>query len=329
VGTGNGGPWNREYRSPGGGDNLYLSSILAIRPDTGRLAWHYQTTPGDSWDYTAVQHIMLADIAIGGRPRKVLMQAPKNAFFYVIDRLTGELLSAKPYANLNWAKEIDLKTGRPVENPGVRYTGTQSVRMSPGPGGAHNWHPMSFNPALGLVYIPGQNSSASYSGTPNYVFRKGVWNTGVTLGQPNQPELPAIGAAPVPGKPGFLVAWDPVAQTERWRVLYETAFNGGTLATAGNLVFHGTADGRLIAYSADRGTMLWEMPLGVRNMASPITYELDGRQYVAILGGRAANPAAGLRGGAGAAGLEPSPFAPKLFIFGLDGKTSVEAVLGS
>jgi quinohemoprotein ethanol dehydrogenase len=329
VGTGNGGPWNRDVRSPGGGDNLFLSSILAIRPDTGRLAWHYQTTPGDNWDYTAVQQITLADLTIDGRARKVLMQAPKNAFFYVLDRLTGELISAKPYANLNWAKEIDLKTGRPVENPGARYSGTQFVSISPGPGGAHNWHPMSYSPVTGLVYVPGQNSSLNYGAMPNYVFRKNVWNTGVAFGQANQPELPAIGPKPVEGKSGFLVAWDPVTQTERWRVWYEAGFNGGTVATAGSLVFHGTADGRLIAYSADRGALLWEMPLGVRSMATPMTYELDGRQYIAILGGRVSNPAAGLRGGAGAAGREPSPFLPKLFIFGLDGKKSVEEALAT
>jgi quinohemoprotein ethanol dehydrogenase len=327
VGTGNGGPWNRDFRSPGGGDNLFLSSILAIRPETGKLVWYYQTTPGDSWDYTAVQQITLADIRIGGAMRKVLMQAPKNGFFYVLDRITGKLLSAEPYASINWAKGIDPKTGRPIENEGVRYPDGKTIVISPGPGGVHNWHPMSWNPATGLMYIPAQNSTFAYGATPNYTFRKGSWNTGVTGGPPTLPSPPRVGSPVVEGKPGFLLAWDPVAQKERWRAEYSTQFNGGTVSTGGNLVFHGTADGKLIAYSADKGEKLWEMALGVRNMATPITYEVGDKQYVAILGGRAANPAAGLRGGAGAAGQDQSGPGPKLFIFALGGKKSVEEAL--
>ena len=327
VGVGNGGPWNRDFRSPGGGDNLYLASILAVRPDSGELVWHYQTTPGDTWDYTAVQHIMLADITIAGSARKVLMQAPKNGFFYVLDRITGKFISAEPYANVTWAKGIDKDTGRPIENPGARYTLTQGALIAPGPGGVHNWQPMSWNPGAGLVYIPGQNSTAGYNATPNYVFRAGVWNTGVTINATGLKPLPSVGPPPVEGQAGFLVAWDPATQRERWRVTYSAGFNGGTVSTAGNLVFHGTADGRLIAYSADAGVKRWEMSLGVRNMAAPVTYELDGKQYIAILGGRAANPAAGLFGGAGVAGQDQSGPTPKLFIFGLDGKKSVEEAL--
>jgi quinohemoprotein ethanol dehydrogenase len=325
VGTGNGGPWDRNVRSPQGGDNLFISSILALRPDTGRLAWYYQTTPGDSWDYTATQQITLADLRIDGRERKVLMQAPKNGFFYVLDRATGELLSAEPFAAVSWAKGIDLETGRPIFNEGVHFPGTNSIRLSPQPGGAHNWHPMSYSPRTGLVYIPGQNGAFNYRATPNFEFKKNVWNTGVTAGPPNQPEPPTIGPPVEAGRPGFLLAWDPVAQKERWRVWYDQTFNGGTVATAGNLVFHGTADGRLVAYSADKGAKLWEMPLGVRSMASPMTYEIDGRQYIAILGGRTANVAVIMREGSGGAGLEKSPFDPKLFIFGLDGAASVDA----
>jgi quinohemoprotein ethanol dehydrogenase len=327
VGSGNGGPWDRNLRSPGGGDNLYLSCILAIHPDTGRLAWYYQTTPGDSWDYTATQQITLADIRIGGTVRKVLMQAPKNGFFYVLDRITGKLISAEPYGNITWAKGVDMKTGRPIENDGVRYPKGTAMAVSPGPGGVHNWDPMAWDQTTGLMYVPGQNSTSAYSERPDFEYRKGQWNSGVGLGRGNQPPPPAIGPALVQGQPGFLTAWDPVAQKERWRINYTTLYNGGVVATAGNLVFQGTADGKLVAYSADKGEKLWEMSLGVRNMASPIVYELDGKQYIAIMGGRAANMAAGLGAGAGAAGKNQNGPGPKLFIFGLNGKKSVEEAL--
>jgi quinohemoprotein ethanol dehydrogenase len=327
VGAGNGGPWDRNLRSPGGGDNLFLSSILAIHPDTGRLAWYYQTTPGDSWDYTATQQITLANIRINGTERKVLMQAPKNGFFYVLDRITGKLISAEPYGNINWAKGVDMKTGRPIENEGVRYPKGTTMNVSPGPGGVHNWDPMAWSPATGLMYIPGQNGTSGYSERADFEYKKGQWNSGVGLGRSTLPPPPFIGPPAVQGQPGFLTAWDPVTQKERWRVNYPTTYNGGVVATAGNLVFHGTADGKLIAYSADKGEKLFEMSLGVRNMASPMTYEFDGKQYIAILGGRQANMAAGLGAGAGAAGKNQNGPVPKLFIFGLDGKKSVEEAL--
>jgi quinohemoprotein ethanol dehydrogenase len=327
LGTGNGGPWDRNTRSPGGGDNLYLSSILALRPDTGALVWYYQTTPGDSWDYTATQQITLADIRLGGATRKVLMQAPKNGFFYVLDRITGKLISAEPYGSITWAKGVDMKTGRPIENEGMRYPAGTAMPVTPGPGGVHNWHPMSWNPGTGLMYIPGTDSTFNYGATPNFVYKRGSWNSAVSGSGERQQPPPPVGPPAVKGQPGFLAAWDPVTQKDRWRVTYSEGFNGGTVTTAGNLVFHGTADGRLIAYSADKGDKLWEMSLGVRNMASPITYSLDGKQYVAIMGGRASNPAAGLRGGAGVAGQDQSGPGPKLFVFGLDGKKSVEEAL--
>jgi quinohemoprotein ethanol dehydrogenase len=327
LGTGNGGPWDRNTRSPGGGDNLYLSCILALRPDTGALVWYYQTTPGDSWDYTATQQITLADIRLEGATRKVLMQAPKNGFFYVIDRITGKLISAEPYGNITWAKGVDMKTGRPIENEGVRYPAGTAMPVSPGPGGVHNWHPMSWNPQTGLMYIPGSDSTFNYGATPDFVYKKGSWNSAVSGAGKKQTPPPSVGPPAVKGQPGFLAAWDPVTQKDRWRVTYSEGFYGGTVSTAGNLVFHGTADGRLIAYSADKGAKLWEMALGVKNMASPITYSLDGKQYVAIMGGRASNPAAGLRGGAGVAGQDQSGPGPKLFLFGLDGKKSVEEAL--
>lgn len=328
VGTGNGGPWNRDLRSPQGGDNLYLSSILALKPDTGRLQWHYQVTPGDTWDYTAVQGITLADVRIGGQMRKILMQAPKNGFFYVLDRTNGKLISAEAYGQVNWAKGIDLKTGRPIENEGARYGNGSSVRIMPGPGGAHNWHAQSWNPNTGLLYIPGLYSSSNYSSPPNYEFAKGRWNTGVSGKQPTVPNLPAIGPTPAQGQGGFLAAWDPATQKERWRINFQGGFNqGGTMTTAGNLVFHGETDGRFAAYSADKGDKLWEMPLGIVGMANPITYEMDGQQYIAVLGGRATNPAAGLAKGAGEAGKNQNGPGPKLFIFALDGKKSVEEAL--
>ena len=276
VGTGNGSPWNREIRSPGGGDNLYLSSILALRPDTGELVWHYQTTPGDSWDFTATQHIILADLEIGGRRRKVLMQAPKNGFFYVLDRQTGELLSAEAYTKVSWAKGVDKTTGRPIEDPAARYK-TAVNFLQPGPFGGHNWQPMSFNPKTGLVYIPAQEPFFAYAQDKKFVYKPGAWNTGIDF---------AILKDPPPLIPrGHLLAWDPVAQKERWRVQYNLMWNGGTLTTAGNLVFQGTSDGRFVAYSADKGEKLWEFNVGTGVIAAPITYELDGVQYVAVMAG--------------------------------------------
>ena len=273
VGTGNGSTWNRNIRSPAGGDNLYLSSIVALKPDSGELVWYYQTTPGDSWDFTATQHMILADLQIGGRLRKVIMQAPKNGFFYVLDRATGELLSAEPYVKISWAKGVDKTTGRPIENPGVRYE-KGLVLMKPGPLGGHNWQPMSFNPQTGLVYIPAQDFVSAYVPDPRFVYRSGAWNLGVDM---------TILKTPQTGSPpGHLLAWDPVAQKERWRVQYNSMWNSGTLTTAGNLVFQGTADGRFVAYSADRGEKLWEFRVGVGVMGSPIAYELDGVEYVAV-----------------------------------------------
>ncbi len=279
VGTGNGSPWMESLRSPEGGDNLFLSSILALKPDTGELVWYYQTTPGDSWDYTATQHMILADLTIGGRVRKVLMQAPKNGFFYVLDRATGELISAKAYADVGWATGVDQKTGRPIEAPGVRsQSPLMPMMQKPGPLGAHNWQPMSFHPGTGLVYIPARMDAFPYMKDPKFVFSlvPGVWNYG-QIASPTNDQLP-------PGS-GELLAWDPVKQEARWRVPLEADWNGGTLATAGNLVFEGAGDGRFVAYSADRGEKLWESPTGVGVIGSPMTYTLAGHQYVAVLAG--------------------------------------------
>lgn len=278
VGTGNGSPWNQEYRSPGGGDNLFLASILALKPETGELVWHYQTTPGENWDYTAVQSIILADVEIGGATRKILMQAPKNGFFYVLDRLTGELISAEAIGHVTWATGVDLETGRPIETPEARYDESGSW-LSPAARGTHNYDPMSYSPLTGLAYIPGQNTQSFYRRNPNFEASPGRFNTG--NGGGDRPEGP-----PAPTPSGFLLAWDPVTNQERWRFPLETQRNGGTLATAGNLVFSGGFDGRIFAHNATSGEKLWERGLAP-GPASPITYELDGRQYLTILTGPA------------------------------------------
>jgi quinohemoprotein ethanol dehydrogenase len=277
VGTGNGSSWNRHLRSPGGGDNLYLASILAINPDNGELVWHYQTTPGDTWDYTAVQPMMLADLTIDGRPRKVIMQAPKNGFFYVLDRATGELLSADKYVEVNWASHVDLKTGRPVEIPGADYK-DKGTYIRPGPLGGHNWQAMSFSPKTGLVYIPAQDNGRYYEASQTFSYTPLKYNLGL------EPIGRKAEAYDVPYK-GRLLAWDPIARKPRWTVEYGAYWNGGTLATAGNLVFQGTAEGDFIAYNAATGQRLWSAFAGTGIVAPPITYAIDGKQYVSVMAG--------------------------------------------
>ncbi|WP_338001270.1 c-type cytochrome [Pseudomonas brassicae] len=308
VGTGNGSPWNREVRSPGGGDNLYLSSILAIRPDSGKLAWHYQVTPGDSWDFTATQQITLAELNIAGTPRKVLMQAPKNGFFYVLDRTDGKLISAEKFGKVTWAEKVDLTTGRPVEAPGVRYE-KQPIVMWPSPFGAHNWHSMSFNPGTGLVYIPYQEVPGVYRNEgKDFVVRK-AFNT--AAGFADATDVPSAVVS------GALLAWDPVKQKAAWTVPYPTHWNGGTLSTAGNLVFQGTASGQMHAYAADSGQALWQFEAQSGIVAAPMTFELAGRQYVAIMAGWGG--VAALTGGESMnqPGMQNRS---RLLVFALDGK---------
>jgi PQQ-dependent dehydrogenase (methanol/ethanol family) len=276
VGTGNGSPWSRYVRSPDGGDNLYVSSILALRPDTGELVWHYQTTPGDNWDFTSTQHILLADLEIDGKKRRVLMQAPKNGFFYVLDRETGELLSADPYVTVTWARGVDLETGRPIEAAGLDYR-ERTIEVKPSPFGGHNWQPMSFHPGTGLVYIPAQEVPYFFRLDKEWKHRTGAWNTGA--------DPTVADAFPRELVSGHLLAWDPVAKREVWRAQYTLPWNGGTLATAGNLVFQGTAHGTFAAYRATDGKLLFEAPAGTGIVAPPVTYELDGEQYVAVMAG--------------------------------------------
>jgi PQQ-dependent dehydrogenase (methanol/ethanol family) len=326
VGTGNGASWNRNLRSPGGGDNLYLSSIVALKPETGEMAWYYQTTPGDDWDYTATQHIILADIAIGGETRKVLMQAPKNGFFYVLDRADGKLISAQPYTPVTWATGVDMKTGRPIENPSARYhDGAPSVQV-PGPIGAHNWQPMSFDPDTGLVYIPVIDSNFIYAQQPTLAYQPGAWNVS-DFAQLSHMVLGAIekGQPPAAAK-GYIRAWDPVAQKMAWQVPMTGAWNSGMLTTAGGLLFAGGSDGIFAAYDAKGGAKLWSMDLKTGMSAPAMTYAVDGEQYVAIAA------AFGGSGGLGATGDMQTPVqkygnnAGRIFAFKLGGKQEVAAM---
>jgi quinohemoprotein ethanol dehydrogenase len=286
IGTGNGSPWNQQYRSPGGGDNLFLSAIVALKPDTGDYVWHYQSTPGETWDFTATQHIVLADLTIEGQPRKVLMQAPKNGFFYVVDRTSGQLISAKPFVPVSWASEIDLKTGRPVENPMARFMNPKEPALvTPGPYGAHNWHPMSFSPQTGLVYLPAQELAMAYLHNPKFQQSSLGFNIGIDVTAIMMPDDPQIRAAALATVRGALKAWDPVTQTEKWSVQHPGAWNGGVLSTAGNLVFQGNVGGEFVAYNAADGTKLWSFPAQTGIVAAPATYTIGDDQYVAVLAG--------------------------------------------
>lgn len=284
FGTGNGVSWNKIERGEPNGDNLFISSIVALKAETGEYAWHYQETPNDNWDYDATANIIIADLPINGQPRKVLLHAPKNGFFYVLDRASGELLSAEKFAPSTWATKVDLKTGRPVVDEKVADWTKEPKLIAPGPFGAHNWQPMSFSPKTGLVYIPAQDVRSLMAPHKELGFdnREGVWNLGVDLPLPEDPKIVAEVAASLKGS---LLAWDPVAQKKVWSQEHSNIWNGGTLATAGNLVFQGTADGRVVAYSADKGEKLWESPANSGVMAGPMSYEIDGEQYVTVMAG--------------------------------------------
>lgn len=286
VGTGNGSPWNPGFRSPQGGDNLFLSSILAVRPDTGEYVWHYQTTPGDAWDYTATQHIILADLTINGTPRKVLMQAPKNGFFYVLDRATGELLSANPYAMMTWAQGVDLETGRPNFNPDSNYFATGKPWIGiPGPYGAHNWQPMAFNPSTGLVYIPAAQNGYMYVHDPAWTAQPQGFNVGLQPLANQFPEDPTIKAQTLDHIKGFLQAWDPATGREAWKIERPSQWNGGILSTSGGLIFQGTGGGSFEAFDAKDGKPLWSFETQAGVLAAPISYAIAGQQYIAVVVG--------------------------------------------
>jgi quinohemoprotein ethanol dehydrogenase len=298
VGTGNGSPWDWFYRSNGQGDNLFLSSIVALNPDTGEYVWHYQTTPGDDWDYTATQQLILTDMEIKGQQRKVIMQAPKNGFFYVLDRITGKLLSAEPYTYMNWATHVDTTSGKPVETEFSRYS-KQNVTISPGPNGGHNWHSMAYNPVTKLVYIPAQVNFHYYGRDSTWKFNE--WNKNISVMNPNLITR-ADENSPENMNRGHLLAWNPLTQKLAWKVehpgsnIYQGVVNGGVMTSAGGLVFQGTAYGKFIAYDAADGKKLWEYDLGAGVVAPPITYMVDGVQYVSLaVGWGGATPALWVR----------------------------------
>ncbi|SOY61204.1 Quinohaemoprotein ethanol dehydrogenase [Cupriavidus phytorum] len=279
VGTGNGAPWSRSKRSPAGSDNLYLASIVALNPDTGKYVWHYQETPGDNWDYTSTQPMILADLKFDGQLRKVILHAPKNGFFFVIDRTNGKFISAKNFVDVNWATGYDAN-GRPIERPEARAA-DKAYDAIPGPYGAHNWHPMSFNPQTGLVYLPAQHVPLNLMDDKSWQFNEG--KPGTPHGNVGWNTAKFLNAEPPQSKPfGRLIAWDPVQQKAAWTQELVSPWNGGTLTTAGNLVFQGTADGRFVAYDARNGDKLWESPTGTGVVAAPVSFELDGRQYVSV-----------------------------------------------
>jgi len=281
FGTDNGEPWNHAVR--GGGDNLFTASIIAVRPDTGAYVWHFQNTPGESWDYSAVQQMTLADLAIDGKVRQVIMQAPKNGFFYVLDRATGEFISAQPYTRINWATGLDPHTGRPLENRQARYgeTGQPWVAM-PGPSGAHSWPAMSYDPLTHLVYIPVIDGAFTFVADKAFKPKSMGWNTAVDFNAGSLPEDPKVIAQIHQSLQGRLLAWDPVAQKEVWSAHYDTSWNGGVVSTAGNLVFQGTSMGEFAAYQADTGQRLWSTQTHTGILAPPITYEANGEQYVVV-----------------------------------------------
>ena len=287
LGVGNGAPWTRAIRSPGGGDNLYLASIVAVDADTGEYRWHYQTVPGDNWDYTAVQDMTLADLVVDGVERKVLMQAPKNGFFYVIDRSDGALLRAHPYATVTWATHVDMATGRPVENPDTAYADAPQWIL-PGAGGGHNWQAMSWDAGRGLMYFGTHDlpflfaMPEEYIETGAYKRRPGTWNTAVEFGRLNQ--LAEADPDP-PANIGHLIAFDPLTGVTHWSIKQVHAWNGGVLATAGGLVFQGDGAGYVSARDVDTGQALWQRQTYASIVAPPITYAIDGEQHVAILTG--------------------------------------------
>ncbi|MGA8152072.1 MAG: PQQ-dependent dehydrogenase, methanol/ethanol family [Terriglobales bacterium] len=285
IGTGNGGPWSEKYRSPKGGDDLFTCSIIALRPDTGEYVWHYQQDPADDWDYDSAEPIILADLSVEGRTRKVLMQAPKNGIFYVIDRSNGELISAKPYTYISWAAGVDMKTGRPIETANARYSGKDGAVVIPGPLGAHSWQPMSYSPLTGLVYIPVNDLGFKYKSAEDFKPEKLAANYGIDIVAAGMPQDPAIKKAILDTVKGKLVAWDPLQQKQAWAVERPGPWNGGVLSTAGNLLFEGTAGGAFEAYRADTGAKLWSFPAQTGVMAGPVTYTVNGEQYVAVLAG--------------------------------------------
>jgi PQQ-dependent dehydrogenase (methanol/ethanol family) len=290
AGTGNAEPWTEVHRGAQGVDNLFTGAIVAVDADTGEYRWHYQPTPNDNWDYDSVQQLMLVDLEIDGRVRKTLMQANKNGFYYVLDRVTGAFISATPFARITWAAGVDPETGRPIVHPDALYGTEESVTVSPGPGGAHNWSPMSWNPATGLVYVPtSTESSFTFVAVEEFVPEPGR-TTGTVRPAPEGPErnIEPVGPEPISDgrRTGALTAINPVTGELVWRRPGGGGIGGGTVSTGGNLVFQVVPTGELRVYTADTGELLEEIDtlLG-GGMGPPITYLVDGRQYVTLMGG--------------------------------------------
>lgn len=286
IGVGNGAPHNRRIRSPGGGDNLYLSSVLALNPDTGDYIWHYQEVPADNWDYTASQQITLADIQWQGAERKVIVHAPKAGFVYLIDRLSGKLLSSEPFTTVTWASHYDLETGRPIENPGQDYDGKTAI-VYPSAIGGHNWQPMAYNPNTRMLYIPELDMGMPFEEilAPDYKHLKRHFNTGYKLTQEDASQRFTQALLKYLPK-SHLLAWDVEKAQIAWKLPHPNIHNGGVLATAGNLVFQGTSDGRFLAVDANSGAILWTFNTQNSVLPGPISYAVNGEQYVAVAVGR-------------------------------------------
>jgi alcohol dehydrogenase (cytochrome c)/quinohemoprotein ethanol dehydrogenase len=286
LGTGNASPWSGPVGGGARGDALYTASIVALHVSDGRYAWHYQTTPGDIWDYDADQSLTLTTLRINGADRKIILQANKNGYFYVLDRATGELLSAKNFVPVNWSTGVDLKSGRPEVVPEAHYDSTGKLWVAmPGGLGGHNWPPMSYSPGTGLVYIPAQEIPFPFLKDKDFEPEPVGVNMGVDLDKTSLPQDDKIKAAILGSLKGFLQAWDPIGQREVWRADHAGPWNGGLLSTAGNLVFQGTAAGELIAYRASDGAKLWSFPTQTGVIAAPMTFAVNGRQYLSILVG--------------------------------------------
>ncbi|MFZ9395330.1 MAG: PQQ-dependent dehydrogenase, methanol/ethanol family [Erythrobacter sp.] len=286
FGTGNAEPWNPDTNDRGLGDALYTSSIVAVNADTGEYAWHFQETPEDRWDFDSNSQITLANISVSGKTRRVAMHAPKNGFYYVIDAKTGKFLTGDAIVPINWADGLDPETGRPNIRPEARYEKTGQVFIgTPGIYGAHTWHPMSFSPKTGLMYIPANNTIMAYLADKEFKGSEMGMQLGIDGGTVALPADKTVRQQAMDATTGMLLAWDPVARKERWRVNHPGPSNGGTLSTAGNLVFQGTAGGEFRAYAADTGRQLWSFAAQTGIIAAPMTYAIDGEQYVAILVG--------------------------------------------
>lgn len=313
LGVGNGFPYNQSLRSPGGGDNLFLASIVAVDVNTGAYRWHYQVCPAEQWDCTATADMTLATIEVGGKPRKVLMQAPKNGFFYVIDRTNGQFISAQKIAKVTWAERIDPKTGRPVENPGIRYNGKPGLfELWPGPTGAHSWQPQAYSPQTGLVYIPVMDNGAVIGdGT------KGGGEIAAGMGVTLVPEVDLPG-----NHKSWIKAWNPVTQQEAWRVPLPGSWPGGIMATGGGLVFQGQIDGRFVARDARTGKELWSFKTESPIVGAPISYRIGGRQYVTVITG-AGGQGSGMQSIGNAAYRTDYRLPRRVLTFALDGKDSI------